>query len=156
MSTDEYVPSGGEVRSAYVSRYLTDQRRRGAEFDRFLARVHRDAEAELDSWMTRAYEAEGKLWKAEAERDYRRRENEELAIALNLALTGEEVQTGERYSNAVALSQAVLRADRAEARIKAVEDVLDRWELAPDAHRPLRVTAKSIRRALESVTPPSA
>ena len=24
------------------------------------------AEAELDSWMTRAYEAEGKLWKAEA------------------------------------------------------------------------------------------
>ena len=23
-------------------------------------------EAELDSWMTRAYEAEGKLWKAEA------------------------------------------------------------------------------------------
>ena len=24
------------------------------------------AEAELDSWMARAYEAEGKLWKAEA------------------------------------------------------------------------------------------
>ena len=24
------------------------------------------AEAELDYWMTRAYEAEGKLWKAEA------------------------------------------------------------------------------------------
>lgn len=24
------------------------------------------AEAELDAWMTRAYEAEGKLWKAEA------------------------------------------------------------------------------------------
>ena len=24
------------------------------------------AEAELDSWMTRAYEAEGKLWQAEA------------------------------------------------------------------------------------------
>ena len=38
------------------------------------------AEAELDSWMTRAYEAEGKLWKA-------------------------------------------------EARIKAVQDVLDRWQV---------------------------
>ena len=38
------------------------------------------AEAELDSWMTRAYEAEGKLWQA-------------------------------------------------EARIKAVRDVLDRWQV---------------------------
>lgn len=36
-----------------------------------------------------------------------------------------------------------------DARIKAVEDVLDRWELAPDAQRPFRVTAKSIRRALD-------
>ena len=42
---DQYVPSWGEVRSAYVSRYLTDQLRQGAEFDRFLARVRRDAAA---------------------------------------------------------------------------------------------------------------
>ena len=48
---DQYVPSWGEVRSAYVSRYLTDQLnltdrlRHGAEFDRFLARVRRDAAA---------------------------------------------------------------------------------------------------------------
>ena len=59
------------------------------------------AEAELDSWMTRAYEAEGKLWKA-------------------------------------------------EARIKAVEDVLDR-KLPPSA----RTLAAEVRRALESVPPPS-
>lgn len=46
MSTDEYVPSEGEVRSAYVSRYLTNQLRQGAEFDRFLARLRRDAARE--------------------------------------------------------------------------------------------------------------
>ena len=51
-------------------------------------------EAELDSWMTRAYEAEGKLWKA-------------------------------------------------EARIKAMEDVLDR-KLPPSA----RTLAAEVRRAL--------
>ena len=59
-------------------------------------------ERELDYWMTRAYEAEGKLWKA-------------------------------------------------EARIKAVEDVLDRWQV--DGYDAL---LRRIRRALESVPPPSA
>ena len=53
------------------------------------------AEAELDSWMARAYEAEGKLWKA-------------------------------------------------EARIKAVQDVLDR-KLPPSA----RTLAAEVRRAME-------
>jgi len=43
---EQYMPGWGEVRSAYVSRYLTDQLRRGAEFDRFLARVKRDAARE--------------------------------------------------------------------------------------------------------------
>ena len=57
-------------------------------------------ERELDYWMTRAYEAEGKLWKA-------------------------------------------------EARIKAVEDVLDRWQV--DGYDAL---LRRIRRALESVPPP--
>ena len=68
------------------------------------------AEAELDSWMARAYEAEGKLWKA-------------------------------------------------EARIKAVEDVLDAEEARP---RPIGggydkralVRIADIRRALESDPPP--
>ena len=66
-------------------------------------------ERELDYWMTRAYEAEGKLWKA-------------------------------------------------EARIKAVEDVLDNLEqqspdqIGWDAAGLLPV----LRRALESVPPPRA
>ena len=57
------------------------------------------AEAELDSWMTRAYEAEGKLWKA-------------------------------------------------EARIKAVQDVLDNPIHLADWDDPL-VPAKLVRRALD-------
>ena len=56
-------------------------------------------ERELDSWMTRAYEAEGKLWKA-------------------------------------------------EARIKAVEDVLDNPIHLADWDAPL-VPATRIRRALD-------
>lgn len=41
------------------------------------------------------------------------------------------------------------RAALGEARIQAVEAVVERWETARDAHRPLRVTARSIRRALD-------
>ena len=80
MSTDEYVPEEVNVRMAYVLAGVPDnaspdsikraERRAGPEFDRFLARVRRDAadqaEAELDSWMTRAYEAEKRAWQAEA------------------------------------------------------------------------------------------
>ena len=55
-------------------------------------------ELELDSWMTRAYEAEGKLWKA-------------------------------------------------EARVKAVEDVLDKHESILGAN--LGVPVEHIRRALD-------
>ena len=33
---------------------------------RYIVDALDQAEAELDSWMTRTYEAEGKLWKAEA------------------------------------------------------------------------------------------
>ena len=53
MSTDEYVPSKGVVRGAYVLAGLPDDasadliqsalQRRSPEFDRFLARVRRDA-----------------------------------------------------------------------------------------------------------------
>ena len=69
MNNDEqYVPSEDEMRRAYwLTRLLDHHAAVDAAFDRFLARVRRDAEAELDSWMTRAYEAEGKLWKAEAQ-----------------------------------------------------------------------------------------
>ena len=64
---DQYVPDEAEMRRAYwLTRMLDHHAAVDAAFDRFLAHVRRDAEAELDSWMARAYEAEGKLWKAEA------------------------------------------------------------------------------------------
>ena len=67
MSTDEYVPSEDEMRRAYwLTRMLDHHAAVDAAFDRFLARVRRDAEAELDSWMARAYEAEKRAWQAEA------------------------------------------------------------------------------------------
>ena len=61
MTTDDdWVPTEEEVRH-YTRTWFTE-----SDMDRFLARVRRDAEDELDSWMARAYEAEGNLWKAEA------------------------------------------------------------------------------------------
>lgn len=82
---------------------------------------------------------------AEAERDYRKRENEELAIDLDLALTGEEVQTGERYSNATALARAVLRADQAEARIEDALALCSDWE----AMGTRQMNIGAVRRALD-------
>ena len=50
MSTDEYVPHEDDVRAAWVGRLGTDTPlftdEAGVEFDRFLARVHRDAKTE--------------------------------------------------------------------------------------------------------------
>ena len=67
-TTDEYVPSDEQVRGRYCDGTYaqTGHTTEGEDFDAWLARVREDAEAELDSWMTRAYEAEGKLWRAEA------------------------------------------------------------------------------------------
>ena len=46
MSTDEYVPSEDEMRHAYwLTRMLDHYAAVDAAFDRFLARVRRDAEA---------------------------------------------------------------------------------------------------------------
>lgn len=91
-------------------------------------------------WPSRALSLLNQLDQAEAEK-------EELSVALTFALTGEEVQTEERHSNAVALAQAVIRADRAEARIQAVRDVLDKHVsiFGDDA----LVPGDRIRRALE-------
>ena len=74
MTNDEqYVPSDEDMRWHYAVKRMDDGATRThaeQEYTRWLAahdaRVRRDAEAELDSWMARAYEAEGKLWKAEA------------------------------------------------------------------------------------------
>lgn len=105
-------------------------------------------ERELDYWMTRAYEAEGKLWKAEA----RIRHLEATAQVLV-----KEVLDAEN-----ARDESLRGKAEAEARIKAVEDVLTTVE---DGHStdpvirgmfPRMVGTALIRRALESVPPPSA
>ena len=99
------------------------------------------AEAELDSWMTRAYEAEGKLWKAEA----RIRHLEDTArVLVKEVLDAENARDESRRGKA-----------EAEARIKAVEDVLNTVE---DGHStdpvirglfPRMVGTALIRRALD-------
>ena len=102
-------------------------------------------ERELDYWMTRAYEAEGKLWKAEA----RIRHLEATAqVLVKEVLAAENARDESRRGKG-----------EAEARIKAVEDVLDAEEARP---RPIgggydkraMVRIADIRRALESDPPP--
>ena len=164
MTTDEqYVPSEDEMRHAYwLTRLLDHHAAVDAAFDRFLARVRRDAarealnglarnlaatsgdteaeevrdyrdahypeerpvteqqidlrERELDYWMTRAYEAEGKLWKAEKR------------LAGWMEHWNATARTG-AVDEVAAILEANARADQAEARIKAVRDVLDRWQV---------------------------
>lgn len=71
-TNDPFTPHADSIQTAWVlmcqqSRISTQPpvEELEAEFDRFLARVRRDAEAELDSWMARAYEAEKRAWQAE-------------------------------------------------------------------------------------------
>ena len=72
-------------------------------------------ERELDYWMARACEAEGKLWKAEA----RIRHLEDTArVLVKEVLDAENARDEHRRGRA-----------EAEARIKAVRDVLDRWRV---------------------------
>ena len=105
-------------------------------------------ELELDSWMTRAYEAEGKLWKAEA----RIRHLEATAqVLVKEVLDAENARDEHRRGRA-----------EAEARIKAVQDVLD--QPADDTEGMDSTTALyargydlalfDVRRALESDPPP--
>ena len=91
----------------------------------------REAEAELDSWMARAYEAEGKLWKAEQR------------LAGWMEHWNATARTG-AVDEVVAVLEANARADRAEARVKAVRDALDRWQV--DGYDAL---LRRIRRALD-------
>ena len=155
------------------------------------------AEAELDSWMTRAYEAEKRAWQAEkrlagwmehwnatartgavdevaaildantradqAEARIRHLEGTARVLAKE-ALTAEDVRDEHRRGKAAAEARvaeekrlrmkATAAATKAEARIKAVEDVLDTEEARP---RPIGggydkralVRIADIRRALE-------
>ena len=69
------------------------------------------AEAELDSWMARAYEAEGELWKAEA----RIRHLEATArVLVKEVLDAENARDESRRGKA-----------EAEARIEAVQHLID-------------------------------
>ena len=107
-------------------------------------------ERELDYWMARAYEAEGKLWKAEA----RIRHLEDTArVLVKEALTAEDARDERRRGKAAAEARiaeekhlrmkATAAATQAEARIQAVEDVL--------AHHPYGGPEQedAIRRALD-------
>ena len=150
MSTDEYVPNEQDLEVAWIESEASadDINEASAEFDRFLARVRRDAEAELDSWMTRAYEAEGKLWKAEADRDWNLRSSrlaKQERIEANARADQAEARI-EAWEKQYAhdLEQADAHIDAAEARIKAVQDVLDR-KLPPSA----RTLAAEVRRAMD-------
>ena len=92
-------------------------------------------ERELDYWMARAYEAEGKLWKAETR------------LAGWMEHWDATARTG-AVDEVAAILEANARADQAEARIKAVEDVLDNPIHLADWDDPL-VPATHVRRALE-------
>ena len=68
-------------------------------------------ERELDSWMTRAYEAEKRAWKAEQR------------LAGWMEHWNATARTG-AVDEVAAVLEANARADQAEARIRAVKDVL--------------------------------
>ena len=88
-------------------------------------------ERELDSWMTRAYDAEGKLWKAEA----RIRHLEATARVLVKEVLDAENARDESRRGKV----------EAGARIKAVRDLCDD---ADKRHASVLITTK-VRRAME-------
>ena len=89
------------------------------------------AEAELESWMARAYEAEKRAWKAEKR------------LAGWMEHWNATARTG-AVDEVAAVLEANARADRAEARVKAVRDALDRWQV--DGYDAL---LRRIRRALD-------
>ena len=74
-------------------------------------------ERELDYWMTRAYEAEGKLWKAEARIGHL---EATARVLVKEVLDAENARDEHRRGRA-----------EAEARIKAVRDVLAAWHVEP-------------------------
>ena len=88
-------------------------------------------ERELDYWMTRAYEAEKRAWKAEKR------------LAGWMEHWNATARTG-AVDEVAAILEANTRADQAEARVKAVQDVLDR-PFPPRA----RTLAAEVRCALD-------
>ena len=124
-------------------------------------------ERELDSWMARAYEAEQRAWKAEKRlagwmehwnATARTGAVDEVAAVLDANARADQAEARIRHLEATAqvLVKEVLDAEnardesrrgklwKAEARIKAVQDVLDR-PLPPRA----RTLAAEVRCALD-------
>ena len=109
-------------------------------------------ERELDYWMTRAYEAEGKLWKAEVGI---RHLEDTARVLVKEALTAEGVRDEHRRGKAAAEARvaeekrlrmkATAAVTKAEARIKAVRDLCDD---ADKRHASVLITTK-VRRAME-------
>ena len=91
-------------------------------------------ERELDSWMARAYEAEKRAWQAEKR------------LAGWMEHWNATARTG-AVDEVAAILEANARADQAEARIKAVRDVLADYAPEEDVSSP--VPATPIRRALD-------
>ena len=75
-------------------------------------------ERELDYWMARAYEAEKRAWRAEKR------------LAGWMEHWNATARTG-AVDEVAALLDANARADQAEARVQAVEDVLAAWHVEP-------------------------
>ena len=94
-------------------------------------------EAELDSWMTRAYEAEKRAWRAEKR------------LAEWMEHWNATARTG-AVDEVAAVLDANTRADQAEARIRAVRDALDNPPGKPGGDWVLAsALTRSIRRALD-------
>ena len=95
-------------------------------------------ERELDYWMARAYEAEGKLWKAEKRLSAwmehwnataRTGAVDEVAAVLEANARADQAEARIAEEKHLRM-KATAAATKAEARIKAVEDVLD-WHPDP-------------------------
>lgn len=82
-------------------------------------------EAELDYWMTRAYEAEKRAWQAEA----RVKHLEDTArVLVKETLNAEADRDWNLRSSRIAKKERIeanARAERAEAQIKAVQHLID-------------------------------
>ena len=127
-------------------------------------------ERELDYWQARAYDAEGKLWKAEKRlaawmehwnATARTGAVDEIAAVLDANARADQAEARIMHLEATAqvLVKEALDAEnardesrrgkaKAEARVKAVEDVLDNPIHLADWDDPL-VPATHVRRALE-------
>ena len=94
-------------------------------------------ERELDYWMARAYEAEGKLWRAEKR------------LAEWMEHWNATARTG-AVDEVAAILEANTRADQVEARIKAVQHLIDQ----ADEMGEWAITCTRLQWAIDGSNPP--